>query len=137
SERLDVLSRERVAADLGLVADFDVLEELHARSWEPCSGFAVPASAARRANIGLTVSVISLVPEPSTSSNRKWTKPMLGRLRDTRVSSTVARALMAWPARTGASQRTSSTPGAPRKLDRLSSSSLSMRISTQQLCQPE
>src|SRR5262249_323561 len=85
-ERLDLLSRESVPADLGLIANPHILEELH----QPASRLA--SAAARRANIGLTVIVISCASEESTSSNRNLTKPSCGRLREGRVSSTVARA---------------------------------------------
>jgi len=41
------------------------------------------------------------------------------------------------PARNGLSQRTSSTPGAPRKCDWPRKPSLIIRMSRQQLCQPD
>src|SRR5215510_2706623 len=131
-KRLDLFGRERVTADLGLVTHGDILEEPH----QPGAS-RVASTAVRRANIGLTVRVIRQAPEESTSSNRNLTKPSSGRLRDGLLSSTVARARMLSPGRNGLSQRTSSMPGAPMKRVSLRKPSLSMRISRQQLCQPD
>src|SRR5215470_2963139 len=132
-KRLDLFGCERVAADLGLVADGDVLEEPH----QPDTSSRLASAAARRANIGLTLNVIRHAPEESTSSNRNLTKPSSGRLREGLISSTVARARMLSPGRNGLSQRTSSMPGAPMKCDWAIKPSLSRRISRQQLCQPD
>src|SRR5262249_59324127 len=98
-ETLDLLGREGVAADLGEFADVDVFVEFHDGARGRSSDDA-GASAARQPNIGFTVSVISLVPFAATSSNRKRTKPISGRLRERRVSSTVARTVNGSPART-------------------------------------
>src|SRR5919198_6191010 len=62
-KRLDFFGCEGVAADLRSVADRNVLEEPH-RTFSPLT-----SAAARRANIGFTVSVITHAPEESTSSN--------------------------------------------------------------------
>src|SRR4029077_16610634 len=98
----------------GGFADADVLEELHARTGVPRVPWRL--SSLRRPNIGLTIRTITVRPDVSRSSNRNLTKPTLGRLREARVSSTVARAVTRSPGRTGASHLTSSTPGAPMKL---------------------
>src|SRR5262245_8232281 len=110
-ERLDLLGRKGVAADLGGLADADVLKVFH------FAALSTLAAVSRRANIGFTVRVITSAPVESVSSNRNLTKPISGRRREGRVSSTVARAVTDSPARSGLSQRTSSIPGAPRKLD--------------------
>src|SRR5262245_56111733 len=135
-KRLDVLGGEGVAAEVAHLADADVLEEFH----DLLAAFGSPpraALAARRPNIGLTIKVITGWSAALMSSKRNLTKPMSGRLREGRVSSTVARALMRSPGRIGASHFTSSTPGAPMKLASPRKSSLSMRISTQQVGHPE
>src|SRR5262245_9102400 len=132
-KRLDLFSHESVAADTGPITDGDVLEEPH----QPSAPSRLASVAARRANIGLTVRVIRQAPEESTSSNRNLTKPSWGRLREGLLASTVARARMLSPGRSGLSQRTSSMPGAPMKRDWLMKPSLSMRMSRQQLCQPD
>src|SRR5262249_3554056 len=125
-ECLDVLEREGVAGDLGDLAAADVLEEFHDRP-PACSPSCDPP-AARRANIGLTIRVITGCADTPMSSKRNLTKPMSGRLREGRVSSTVPRAMMRSPGRMGASHRTSSTPGAPMNAASPSRLSVSMRM---------
>src|SRR5262249_53362052 len=135
-EGLDVLGGEGVAAELAHLADANILEEFH----DLLAAFGSPppaALAARRPNIGLTIKVITGWWAALISSKRNLTKAVSGRWRGGRVSSTAARALMRSPGRTGASHFTSSTPGAPMKLASPRKSSLSMRISTQQVCHPE
>src|SRR5262245_1791017 len=133
-EGFDIFGGEGVAAELALLADANVLEELHGL----LAAFGSRAAlAARRPNIGLTIKVITGWSAALMSSKRNLTKPISGRLREGRVSSTVARALMRSPGRIGASHFTSSTPGPPMKLAAPRKSSLSMRMSTQQVCQPE
>src|SRR5262249_39747722 len=133
-KRLDFFGGKDVTAEFVDLTDANVFEELHGRLCTCCSA---PAGAASRPNIECTIKIISVRSEPVMSSKRNLTKPSLGRLRETRVSSTTARALMRSPGRSGASHLTSSTPGAPMKLVSASRLSLSMRISTQQVCQPE
>src|SRR5262245_39159551 len=134
-ECLDRIGSEGVAPEIADLADADILEKLH------CSlaaiGSAGAALAARRPNIGLTVRAITAWSAALISSSRNLTNPMSGRLREPRVSSTVARALIRSPGRIGASHCTSSTPGAPMKLVSAMRVSLSMRMRTQQLCQPD
>src|SRR5262245_46391386 len=135
-EALDVLGSEGVAPEIADLTDTNVVEELHdsglARGCAPAGD---PAS--RRPNIGLTIKLIIGCSDASTSSSRSFTNPRSGRLREARVSSTVARALTCAPGRIGASHCTSSIPGAPMKLVSASMPSVSMRMSRQQLCQPE
>src|SRR6516164_11607518 len=133
-ERLDFFGGKDVSAELVALADANVFEELHGRL---CVCGSAPARAASRPNIECTTKVISVRPEPLINSKRDLTKPKPGLLREVRVSSTVPRALMRSPGRSGASHLTSSTPGAPMKLVSASRLSLSMRMSAQQVCQPE
>src|SRR5207247_8952297 len=135
-EGFDILGGERVTPDVADLANTNVLEELHGS----LGAFGCPpraALAARRPNIGLTTRVITGWSAVLMSSNLNVTTPTSGRLREARVSSTVARALIRSPGRIGASQFTSSTPGAPMKLAWPMKSSLSIRIKMQQLCQPD
>src|SRR5262249_50881415 len=133
-EALDVVGCERVAPEIADLTDANVVEELHgARLACGCAAGGDPAS--RRPNIGLTIKVMIDCWDASTSSSRNFMNPRSGRLREARVSSTVARALTRAPGRIGASHCTSSTPGAPMKLVSASMPSVSMRMSRQQLCQ--
>src|SRR5262245_2156127 len=91
-EALDVVGCERVAPEIADLTDANVVEELHgARLACGCAAGGDPAS--RRANIGLTIKLMIDCSDASTSSSRNFTNPRSGRLREARVSSTVARAL--------------------------------------------
>src|SRR5262249_30679381 len=125
-EGLDILGGEGVAADVAALADAGIPGELHRPP--PASR---PAPAPRPPDIGLTIRDSSGLPAASISSQRNLTKPMSGRLREGRVSSTVARAEMRSPGRSGASHFTSSTPGEPRKSACPMKSSDIMRIRMQ------
>src|SRR6266576_6928757 len=124
-ENLDVVGSERVAAEIADLTDTNVVEELH-DSRLACGGAPGGDLASRRPNIGLTIKRMIGCSDASTSSSRSFTNPRSGRLREARVSSTVARALTRAPGRIGASHCTSSTPGAPRKLVSASMPSVSM-----------
>src|SRR5262249_56312838 len=87
-EGFGVLGREGVAPDLALLADANVLEELHDLP-AAFGSRSRAALAARRPNIGLTISVITAWSAALMSSNRNLTNPMSGRLRQGPVSSTV------------------------------------------------
>src|SRR5262249_5457929 len=102
-ERLDALGREGVAAQLLALANSHVLEKLHA---DACGGV-------RRVNIIVVREVMTQVPTSLSTSKNKPTKPRSGRLWDAFLSTTVTRTRSTSPGRTGASQRISSTPGAP------------------------
>src|SRR6185437_626819 len=105
-ESLDIGGTEGVMTERISVADLNVLEISH-RSVSGC----------RRPTICVVVIVIKRVPAASNISNRNFVSPMSGRLFDARVSMTVVRILICAPGRNGASQRTSSTPGAPIELE--------------------
>ncbi len=70
-------------------------------------------------------------------STRIFTRPMRGREREERVSSTLQRAVSVSPGRTGLSHFTSSTPGAPIEEELWMRPSNMMRIMSAQVCQPE
>src|SRR5262249_30735869 len=79
-ERLDLVGREGVAAQLGALADPHVVEEPH--------DAAAPLADGRRPNIRCGVSVITRTPSALNMSKRALTKPISGRLADGRASST-------------------------------------------------
>src|SRR5262245_16816414 len=89
---LDLVGRKQMASDLGDLADADVLVEFHGDGGAASGASAAPEL---RAKIGFTVSVISRLPAGSTSSNRNLTRPISGRVREGRLSSTVARTVSA------------------------------------------
>src|SRR5262249_61691158 len=99
-EGLDVLGGEGVAAELAHLADANVLEELHGLLGALGSPSRA-ALAARRPNIGLTIRVITGWSTALMSSKRNLTKPMSGRVREGRGSSTVARAVVRCAGRGG------------------------------------
>src|SRR5262249_53573114 len=117
--------RERVRTELIALANAHIFKELHA------------APAIRRPNIRGAFSDIARVPDALNSSSRMLTKPISGRLLEARVESTVARRVSSSPGRIGASQRTSSMPGAPIELELSTKQSADMRITMQQECQPD
>src|SRR5262249_43350068 len=128
-ERLDALGREGVAAELLALANSQVLEKLHAEA---------PACAdIRRANIIVVREVMTQVPTSLSTSKNKPTKPRSGRLWDAFLSTTVTRTRSRSPGRTGASQRISSTPGAPMDDELSTKPSAMMRIMIAQVCQPD
>src|SRR5262245_32909191 len=96
-KRLDAFDGERMTADLVGFADPDVLEEFHG-----CS------AAGRRPNMGFTTKLTTGLSDAPTSSKRNLTKPISGRLREVRLSSTLARSATRSPGRRGASHLTSS-----------------------------
>ena len=96
-----------------------------------------PQCALRRLSISGLVIVVSTMSFSSISSNRHLTKPISDRLFEARVSITVVRTRTWVPGRSGFSQRTSSTPGAPKELDSLMKPSAIMRIRMQHECQPD
>ena len=67
----------------------------------------------------------------------KVTIPVSGRLRDTRASVTSTSSVMSSPGRSGATQRSSLTPGEPSEAARPMKPSNIIRIMTAQRCQPE
>src|SRR5262249_26809122 len=135
--RLDVLGGEGVAAEVARLADANVLEELHGLLGALGSPSRA-ALAARRPNIRLTIKGLTRWATAIVGPEREFAKPQFGPLRPGGgCSPTVAGALLPSPGRIGASHFTSSTPGAPMKLASPRKSSLSMRISTQQVCHPE
>src|SRR5581483_9117941 len=104
-KRLDLLGGEAVGAELDPLADIDVIEVLHAAG--------ISRGGGRRMIIWGQVSVITFSPRSLNTCQCKVTKPRSGLLCDTRVPSTLPRTVRLSPGRTGFSQRTSSTPGAP------------------------
>ena len=65
------------------------------------------------------------------------TMPVVGRLRDTLASATSTSSMRSSPGRSGASQRSSLTPGEPSDTVRPIKPSNIIRIMTEQRCQPE
>src|SRR4051812_39030653 len=88
-ECLDLLRGEEMAADCKRVAKSDILEIVHV----PSSGStaACVAACVRRPNIEVVVNVMTGTPAWLNISNRKFTRPICGRVCEARVSSTVAR----------------------------------------------
>src|SRR5262249_30698141 len=128
-ERLDALGRESVGAEFPALANSQVLEKLHTDA---------PAGAdVRRANIMLVREVMTQVPISLSTSKNKPTNPRSGRLCDAFLSRTVTRTRSTSPGRTGASQRISSTPGAPMDEELSTKPSAMMRIMIAQVCQPD
>src|SRR5262249_16632018 len=125
-EGLDLVGPEGVAADDGALSDGNVLEIFHGR-----------APAPRRLSINGVVNEVITSSCSSIISAGHLTKPASGRLFEGRVSSTVVRTRTCVPGRSGLSQRTSSTPGAPMEVVWLTKPSAIMRIRMQQECHPE
>src|SRR3954447_10605883 len=102
----DFVGAEGVATGRENLADGDVLEEIH-------------ATPSGRRNSSICENVRSLIISScsSSTSTLNLTKPRSGRLLETRLSSTVVRTRMRVPGRSGLTQRTSSTPGAPMELE--------------------
>src|SRR5688572_21977274 len=88
-ESLDLIRLEGVAAERKAFPDSKVVEIFH-------------AFFSRRPMRSELLSAITVTPASSTTSNSILTKPISGRLDDTRVSSTVVRRLICRPGRSGA-----------------------------------
>src|SRR3954471_14731331 len=134
-ERLDLVGGKEMAAERKAVAELDVLEIVHVTSARAVA--ACTAAGVRRPNIEVVVRVMTGTRAWLNISNRKFTRPISGRVREALVSSTVARKVSRSPGRTGASHFTSSTPGDPIELELTTKPSAMMRISSAQLCQPD
>src|SRR5258705_5089818 len=105
-EFLDCVGGEGERPQFAPLPDLDVLEEAH----QPGCSAAAPA---RRATmIGETISH-NAYPAALRTTALNVTIPVSGRLRETRASVTSTSTVMSSPRRTGASQRTSLTPGEP------------------------
>src|ERR1700687_1146664 len=130
SEFLDSVGGEGERSDLAPLPDLHILEETH----QPACSAAIPA---RRATmIGETN---SHKPCPAALRTRALnvTMPVSGRLRETLASTTSISSVRSSPGRSGASQRTSSTPGEPSDALRPMKPSTIIRIMIEQRCQPE
>src|SRR5918995_2907511 len=92
-KRFDLLGRKQMAPDRKFLPQPEVVEIFHARS-VPRADCAAPL---RRPNIKLLVIVITVVPAWLTISNRNLTKPISGREREARVSSTLVRTVSRSP----------------------------------------
>src|ERR1700722_1173901 len=131
-ERLDLLRRKRVAAELGALADAHVLEVSHAPAFSPS-----PADGERRPRMKCGVSVITRTSSALSMSRRALTKPISGRLFEARLSITCMRTRRRSPGRPGGSHFTSPQPVAPIEAESSTKPSAMMRIMIAQLCQPE
>src|SRR5579883_604979 len=127
-EGLDRLGGEGEGADLAPLPDLHVLEEPHQR--------ASPALARRPMMIGEVISH-SATPAALRAVLLKVTMPVSGRLLEGRASITSTSSVNSSPGRKGASQRTSLTPGEPSDAVRVMKPSHSIRIISEQRCQPE
>src|SRR2546423_12568427 len=90
-ECLDLLCAKKMTAALECVAEPNIVEIVHVTSARATPACAAPC--VRRPNIEVVVKVITGTPVWLNISNRKFTKPISGREREARVSSTVARTL--------------------------------------------
>src|SRR6185437_1464299 len=126
-QTLDVLGGERERSDLAPVTDRHVFEEAHQ---------AAPAPSRRRMMIGEIISH-SASPFALRATALKVTMPLSGRLFETRASVTSMSSVRSSPGRSGASQRSSLTPGEPSEAARPMKPSHIIRIISEQRCQPE
>src|SRR5215212_4410414 len=129
------LSRENMTAEHKRVADAEFIEIVHCAS--ACAGAACDAAGIRRPNIEVVRRLITATSAWLNISNRNFTSPISRRECEGLLSSTVARTRSRSPGRTGASHLTSSTPGDPMELESTTNPSAMMRISSEQLCQPD
>src|SRR5258707_9650371 len=126
-EFLDSVRGEGERSQFAPLTDLDVLEETH----QP----ACPA-ARRPSMIGETISH-NACPAALRTTLLNVTIPVSGRLRDTLASVTSTSSMRSSPGRSGASQRTSLTPGEPSDAARPTKPSTIIRIMIEQRCQPE
>src|SRR5581483_10479551 len=127
-EALDRIGGKGEGADLAPLPDLHVLEEPHQRDSS--------AGERRPTMIGEVISH-SATPAALRAVLLKVTMPVSGRLFETRASITSTSSIKSSPGRNGASQRTSLTPGEPSEAVRVMKPSHSMRIMSEQRCQPE
>src|SRR5258708_19058643 len=127
---LDQVGGEGERPHLAPLPDRDVFEEVHQRAGSA-------AAPARRANmIGETISH-NACPAALRATALKVTMPVAGRLRDTLASVTSISSTRSSPERSGASQRTSLTPGEPSEALRRRKPSTIIRIIIEHRCQPD
>src|SRR5215472_10006253 len=125
-EAFDVLGGEGERAEIAPFADLYVLEEAHQ-----------PGAPARRPMmIGATISH-SASPLALRATPLKVTMPASGRLFERRAFTTSISSIKTSPGRSGASQRSSSTPGEPSEAALPMKPSNIIRIMIEQRCQPE
>src|ERR1700756_329161 len=127
-EGLDGLGGEGEGADLAPLPDLNVLEKPHQRA---------PSALARRPTMIGEVISHSAWPAALRAVLLNVTMPVSGRLFEMRASTTSTSSVKSSPGRMGASQRTSLTPGEPREAVRVMKPSHSIRIMSEQRCQPE
>src|SRR5450631_833971 len=129
-ELLDQLGGEGKRSQFAPLTDLDVLEEVH----QPACSDARPA---RRATmIGETISH-NACPAALLTTALKVTIPVCGRLFEILASATSTSRVRSSSGRSGASQRTSLTPGEPSEAVRPIKKSNIIRIMIAQRCQPE
>src|ERR1700730_5642416 len=121
---------ESARAQFTPLPNLDVLEETHQ------SACPETTSSRRRTMIGETISH-SACPAALLTTALKVTMPVAGRLRETLASVTSTSSMSSSPGRSGASQRSSLTPGEPNEAVRPIKPSNIIRIMTEQRCQPE
>src|SRR5271166_615275 len=127
-EGLDGLCGEGEGAELASLPDLHVLERPHQR---------VSCARARRPMMIGEVISHSASPAALRAVLLNVTMPVSGRLFETRASITSTSSVRSSPGRNGASQRTSLTPGEPSEAVRVMKLSQSIRIMSEQRCQPE
>src|SRR5579883_545206 len=125
---LDRLGGEGEGTDLAPLPDLQILEEPHQRD---------SSRGERRPTMIGEVISHSARPAALRAVLLKVTMPVSGRLFETRASITSTSSITSSPGRNGASQRTSLTPGEPSEAVRVMKPSHSMRIMSEQRCQPE
>src|SRR6202158_3806306 len=130
SEFLDTVAGNGERSDLAPLRDWHILEETQ----QPACSAAIPA---RRATMIGETNSHKPCPAALRTTALNVTMPVSGRLRETLASTTSISSVRSSPGRSGASQRTSLTPGEPSEALRPIKPSTIIRIMSEHRCQPE